>query len=202
MRPTRRFRIQAFAAFVLTITLLALTTGSASAHCDTLDGPVVQDAKLALRRGDVTPVLKWVTKEQEPEVRSVFQKTLIVRDKGLEARELADMYFFGTLVRLHRASEGAPYTGLQPAGAEEPAVAAADAALEKGSGEALASGIAAKVAAGIWERFGRTLELRKRAEESVAAGRAYVGSYVGFIHYVERLHQDAEGHAVHHAEGR
>jgi len=29
------------------------------AHCDTLEGPVVKAAKVALEKGDVTPVLKW-----------------------------------------------------------------------------------------------------------------------------------------------
>lgn len=78
------------------------------AHCDTLGGPVVAVAKQALEKGDVTPVLKWVKKENEGEIRAAFKKTLTVRSKGPEARELADMYFFETLVRLHRAGEGPP----------------------------------------------------------------------------------------------
>jgi len=89
-----------------------LAQSVASAHCDTLDGPVVTEGKTALEKGDVTPVLKWVKKEYESEIRTAFEKTLVVRSKGLEASELADMYFFETLVRLHRAGEGAPYTGL------------------------------------------------------------------------------------------
>lgn len=78
------------------------------AHCDTLDGPVVQAAKKALEKGDITPVLKWVKKENEAEVRDTFQKTPTVRGKGPEAQELADRYFFESLVCIHRAGEGAP----------------------------------------------------------------------------------------------
>src|SRR5512138_2915043 len=85
----------------------------AAAHCDTMGGPVIADAKVALAKGDLTPVLKWVKPENEPEVRTAFTQTLKVRAQGPEARELADRYFFETLVRIHRAGEGAPYTGLK-----------------------------------------------------------------------------------------
>jgi hypothetical protein len=108
-----------FAAVLLT-GLWLIIPGIASAHCDTLDGPVVMTAKAALEKGDVTPVLKWVRKEDEKEIREQFKKTLTVRAKGPEAKELADMYFFETLVRIHRAGEGAPYTGLKSAGMVEP----------------------------------------------------------------------------------
>ena len=84
------------------------------AHCDTLNGPVVADARKAIALGDVTSLLKWVAADDEQIIRSAFQKTLEVRKLGTQARDLADMYFFETLVRIHRAGEGAPYTGLKP----------------------------------------------------------------------------------------
>jgi hypothetical protein len=92
----------------------------AGSHCDTLEGPVVMTAKAALDKGDVTPVLKWVKKEHEGEIREAFKNTLAVRKMSPEARKLADKYFFETLVRIHRAGEGAPYTGLQLGQAVEP----------------------------------------------------------------------------------
>jgi hypothetical protein len=49
----------------LCVGMLFLAPFWAMAHCDTLDGPVVMTAKTALEKGDVTPVLKWVKKEQE-----------------------------------------------------------------------------------------------------------------------------------------
>lgn len=184
-------------AFVLQIGLvgafvLALLPRAASAHCDTLGGPVVSAARVALEKGDVTPVLKWVKKEYEPEVRVAFASTMAVRSKGPEARELADMYFFETLVRLHRAGEGEPYTGLKPAGTDlGPAVEGADRALESGSVENLVKLVTADVAAGIRQRFERAAAARKGADESVAAGREYVEAYVDYVHYVERIHDDA-----------
>ena len=105
-----------------------------------MDGPVVKTAQAALEKGDVTPVLKWVKPEHEAEIRDAFQKTLAVRGLGKDARDLADKYFFETLVRLHREGEGAPYTGLKPAGAVEPVMAASDKALEAGSVDELTQG--------------------------------------------------------------
>lgn len=173
--------------------------GFAGAHCDTLAGPVVLTAKMALEKGDITPVLKWVKKENEGELREAFKKTLAVRKQNKETKELADMYFFETLVRLHRAGEGAPYTGLKPGEAVEPIVAEADKALESGSVDNLVKLVTDAAAKGIRERFAHTRETRKHADESVEAGRAFVEAYVEFTHYVERLHLDAT--AVHGAHG-
>jgi hypothetical protein len=158
------------------------------AHCDTLDGPVVQAARMALEKADVTPLLKWVQLKDEKEIRDAFQKTLAVRGKGAEAKELADMYFFETLVRIHRAGEGAPYTGLKPGVAVDPAVALADKALESGSADKLVDVLTKAMAKGIRERFKEASEKKKHAEASVAEGRQYVKDYVIFTHYVEYLH--------------
>jgi len=106
--------------------------GTALAHCDTLDGPVVAAARKALDTGNVNLVLLWVQKKDETDIRNHFQKTVAVRKAGGQAKELADMYFFETLVRIHRAGEGAGYTGLKPAGKIEPPIAAADKSLETG----------------------------------------------------------------------
>lgn len=158
------------------------------AHCDTLDGPVVQTARVALEKGDVTPLLKWVQLKDEKEIRAAFQKTLAVRVKSAEAKELADMYFFETLVRIHRAGEGAPYTGLKPGAAIDPAVALADKALESGSVDKLVDVLSKAMAKGIRERFQQTTKAKRLAEKSVEEGRHYVKDYVVFTHYVENLH--------------
>lgn len=174
----------------------------AHAHCDTMDGPVVTTAKMALEKGDVTPVLKWVKPEYEEEIRAAFGKTLRVRRLSPDARELADMHFFETLVRLHRAGEGAPYEGIKPAGTDlGPAVGGADRALETGSVDDLVGLVTDAVADGIRARFQRAVETKRHADESVEAGREFVEAYVEFVHYAERLHLDATTAAAHHAEG-
>ena len=172
----------------------------AQAHCDTLDGPVVVEARAALEKGDITPVLKWVKAEAEPEIRLAFKQALAVRSKGPEAKELADRYFFETLVRLHRAGEGAPYTGLKPAGQVEPAVAAADQAIAEGRATELAKEIGQAAGNEIQARFALLIEAKKQKDRSVEAGRRYVEEYVTFVHYVEALHNLIHAGASHHAE--
>lgn len=175
-------------------------SGNALAHCDTLDGPVIQTARIALAKGDVTPVLKWVQADDAKEISAAFQKTLAVRTKGAEAKELADMYFFETLVRIHRAGEGAPYTGLKPGEAVDPAVALADKALEGGSADKLVDFLTTAMAKGIRERFQHASATKKHADDSVAAGRDYVKAYVTFTHYVEGLHALLKGGGSQHGE--
>lgn len=172
----------------------------APAHCDTLDGPVVKTAGTALEKGDITPVLKWVSKEDEKEIQALFSKTLIARKQGKEAKELADMYFFETLVRIHRAGEGAPYTGLKAAGTVEPSVAAADRSLESGSVDSLVKLVTDAAAGGIRERFAHASETKKHADHGVEYGRKFVAAYVEFTHYVERLHMDATKTMGRHGE--
>ena len=139
---------------------LSLVPRAARAHCDTLDGPVVKDARAALESKDVTPVLKWVRPDAEGEIREAFQHALGVRALGAEARALADRFFFETLVRVHREGEGAPYTGLKPAGtAVDPGIAASDRALETGSVEPLAKLLTAEVEKGLRHRFAEAAPL-------------------------------------------
>ena len=171
------------------------------AHCDTLDGPVVQAARVALEKGNITPLLKWVQAADEKEIRGAFQKTLAVRTKGPEAKELADLYFFETLVRIHRAGEGAPYTGLKPGVAVDPAVALADKALEGGSVDKLVGVLSKAMDKGIRERFQQAHETQKHADDSVAAGREFVKAYVIFTHYVEGLRAMIKGSMGEHSEG-
>lgn len=199
MRIRRQSQRKTFAVAIALAASLA-APGTASAHCDTVDGPVVAAAKAALKNGDVTPVLKWIKPEHEKEIRNVFARTLAVRAGGAEAKELADMYFFETLVRLHRAGEGVPYTGLQPAGAPiEPAIALADRAMAIGNADGLVKSLTGHAEEGIRERFAKAVAARRRAEDSVAAGREFVEAYVEFVHYAERLERDAGAKSSAHA---
>jgi len=187
-----------FVAAIISSFMILSFSGSASAHCDTLDGPVVKDARLALEKKDITPILKWVRSADEQKIRVAFQKTLAVRTKGAEAKELSDRYFLETLVRIHRAGEGAPYTGLKPSGAVDPAVALADKALETGSVDKLVDALTSGMAKGIRKRFQHTHQSQEHVDESVAAGRDYVNAYVIFTHYVEGLHTVIKGKGGHH----
>lgn len=175
---------------------------AARAHCDTMDGPVVIEARAALKKGDVTPVLKWVQKNNEEEVRTVFKKVLAARRTGPEAVDVADRYFLETLIRLHRAGEGEPFTGLKPAGAIEPAVVAADKAITVGTVDPLGKELGQAAEKAVRERFGRLMNARKHKDESVEAGRAYVAAYVEYVHFVEALHDTVTASGAHHGHGK
>lgn len=181
-----------------------LLPASAGAHCDGLDGPVVKAAQQALASGDINVVLPWVQQGDEEELRRAFDQALSVRKLGSEARALADTYFFETLVRIHRAGEGAPYTGLKPAGRDlGPAIPLADRTLETGNIDALVKLLSDETRKGVHERFEHARQARAHAAGNVEAGRRYVHAYVTFVHYVERAYeavsQPAGGHFPEHA---
>jgi hypothetical protein len=189
----------------LAFVALLLVPTAALAHCDGLDGPVVTAARKALESGNVNLVLAWVRETDETEIKAAFQKTLAVRKLNPQAKELADTYFFETLVRVHRAGEGAPYTGLKPAGRDlGPAIPAGDKAIETRSAEDLLKLMTDKVHEGLHGRFHQVVEKSGYSKNDVEAGREYVNAYVEYIHYVEGLYEaakgPAEGHS-HEAEG-
>jgi len=177
----------------LSVVVLALTWNqSVAAHCDTVDGPVVRAARRALENGNINLVLIWVQKKDEAEIRNHFQKTLAVRKLNAQAKDLADMYFFETLVRLHRAGEGAGYAGLKPAGKIEPPIAAADKALESGKLESVVKLISERMHTGLERHFKETTLRKKYNPDDIAAGRAFASAYVEYTHYVERLYDAGE----------
>lgn len=183
----------------LGISILLFTPSYVLAHCDGMDGPVVKAAKKALETGNINLVLIWVQKQDEETIQRAFEKTLAVRKLNSEAKELADMYFFETLVRIHRAGEGAPYTGLKPAGRDlGPAIPAADQAIDSGSEKVLMKILKENVQEGVLEHFKEALERKKFNENDVERGREFVKAYVEFVHYVERIYEatkkSAHGH--------
>jgi hypothetical protein len=163
-------------------------------HCDTLDGPLVKLAEKSLEDKNVNLVLPWVRPEDEPEIRHAFDHAQAVRDLGPEARSLADRHFLETLVRIHRAGEGAPFTGLKPAGLDlGPAVPAADRALKAGFADEVVKLLVDAVSAGVRARFQTAAERQRFDPNDVVAGRRYVEAYVPYVHYVEQLWEAATG---------
>lgn len=185
---------------LLIVALALFAPAGMRAHCDGLDGPVVKAAQIALETGDVAAVLPWVQSSHEAEVRDVFAKTLAVRKVNAQARDLADRHFWETVVRLHRAGEGAPYTGLKPAGRDlGAAIPAADRAIAEGSAKELLALLTQAIQSGIHEQFHAVVE--RKDFSGVAAGREYVKAYVQFLHYVERVYEAARTGGAHaHAE--
>lgn len=176
---------------------LLLAAGPAAAHCDGVDGPVAKAAHKALEVNDLNQVLIWVQKNNEAEIKHAFEHARNVRKLGPAARDLADRYFLETLVRVHRAGEGAPYTGLKPAGRDlGPAIPVADRAIQTGSVEPVVKLLTDAVKQGTHEKFHDVETSRKFDPNDVTAGRKYVAAYVQYVHYVEGLY-DATTKAAH-----
>ena len=148
-------------------------------HCDSLDGPVVKAAERALAAEDVDLVLPYVKVDAEDEVRTAFVRATKARREA-DAREVADLYFFETVVRLHRRGEGAPYTGLKPAGLDVgPVIPAAEHAIQTGSAEDLLAVLTDTLRHQVKERLDHVLALEGGVIGSVPEAREYVEAALG-----------------------
>ncbi|MBI5422216.1 hypothetical protein HZA44_03725 [Candidatus Peregrinibacteria bacterium] len=167
-------------------------------HCDTLDGPIVTMARKALEAGNVDLILPYAQKSGEGEIVEAFKKTMEARKAGGVAREVADLYFFETVVRLHRAGEGAPFTGLKPAGLSVgPIIPLAEKAIETGSPQELIASLKKVVDEEIQKRFDEMVHLKKHAAKSgsVDDAREYVEAMLGFQVYSHGLYTVAKAKA-------
>lgn len=168
-------------------------------HCDSLDGPVVAAARMALEAGDVALVLPFVHADGEAEVRGVFDRVLSVRELGSDAREVADRLFFETVVRIHRAGEGAPYTGLKPAGLSVgPVIPLAERAVNTGSPDEVGSFLAGVLGDELKRRLEYVSALAGARTRSVDDARRYVEASLAFQVYAHRVYEEmratAHGH--------
>ena len=186
---------------------LGFGTTSALAHCDSVDGPVAKAVQKALETGNVNPVLAYAPAAAEAEIRAAFEQSRKVRTLSAEARGLADRAFLETAIRLHRAGEGAPYTGLKPAGIDYgPVVPAAERAVETGDLAELKAVLAEEIDHALRERLAHMRDARKAPAEpttagEVAATRERVSAELGFVTFAETIRQAALGKgSEHHAD--
>jgi hypothetical protein len=184
-------------AFVGSLVAL-LRPSAAQAHCDAVNGPVVDAARKALAAGDVSLILPYAPESAEAELTAAFAHTLEVRALGGEAAALADRYFFETAVRLHRAGEGAPYTGLKEDVDFGPALEAADEVLAGSSPEDVTALLVAAIENGVRDRYEAIKTTRTEATEAgtVEANRERVEAELGFEKYVYDLYQMITGGAA------
>lgn len=168
--------------------LMLFGTLQVSAHCDSYDGPTIKDAIKALETNNVNLVLKWIKLEQEQEVISLFNKTYSLKNGDKEVYAIVEKHFFETLVRLHRETEGAPYTGLKPAGTTKPIVQLSDKALEHKDIDDLLEKLNNHIGKVIRGKYEKVAELDKVKNESPEKGREYVEAYVDYTHTLEAIH--------------
>lgn len=171
-------------------------------HCDTKDGPVVKMAQKALDANNVKIILPYVKKEGEKEVLEAFKKVIEAGKNGGAAKEIADLYFFETVVRIHRSGEGAPYTGLKPAGLSEgPVIPVAEKAIESGSPVKLVETLTEMLSDEIQERFKHMMHLKESADKGVNEAREYVEAMLGLQVWSHKLYQAIKSGPHEHAGG-
>lgn len=145
-----------------------------------MDGPVVTAARRAVEKADVDTILPYVHADGEPEVREAFDRAMNARTLGGEARNIADRWFFETVVRVHRAGEGAPFTGLKPEDLDVgPVIPVAERALQTESADELVEVLCDAVRAEVERRHGHAMLLKQHAGEGVAEAREYVEAMLG-----------------------
>lgn len=165
-------------------------------HCDSLDGPVVAAARKALDLNDVTIVLPYVHAPGEAAVKTAFTKVQPLHKTGDGAREVADLYFFETVVRVHREGEHAPYTGLKPAGLDVgPVIPLAEKAIETGAPDELLDLLRKTLTKEVTERLAHVGHLAANAAGGVGAAREHVEAMLGFEVWSNVVYQAIVGAA-------
>lgn len=174
-------------------------------HCDSLDGPVVMAALRALQAGDAALILPYVPASAEAELLAAFDRARLARERAPEAADVADRWFFETAVRLHRAGEGAPFTGLRPAGLDVgPIIPIAERALESGDPSELADALCGMVRDQVEARLHHALALASHASHGIGAARESISAALGLQVWAHALylqtHAAAHGGDHHHPD--
>lgn len=201
---TTWFRIGMAAVMIGAGVAGALVTATpAQAHCDSEKGPVATAAHQALESNDVKLVLPYVKPEAETELTAAFKETMAVRKTGKTAKSLADRYFIETAIRLHRAGEGAAYTGVSDEATPQ-SIVTADKAMASGSMTELYAMLDAAIKKGVEEKYHAVEETRAEAQKlnTVEAHRERVEAELMFEKYIYEVYTNisstealTEGHA-------
>lgn len=160
-----------------------------SAHCDTLDGPVVSAARKAMKTDNANYILIWIKPENEDKIKKALRRAKNKKRKAKtkEEKDKAEMELFEILVRIHREGEGAKYEGIKPAGSIEPEIALADKAVETGRLDEVINHIKSSRNKEIIKHlFHKIQEKSNYNIDDVPAGREFIETYVVFIHAVEK----------------
>lgn len=197
--------MKALTAFVLASSLV-FSISDARAHCDGEDGPVAKAVYKALETGNLNLVLPYAPASAEAELKTTFAGARKARALGPDARKVADRLFLETAIRLHRAGEGATFTGVKAAGIDYgPMIPAAEQAIESGDLQAVKAVVLKEIDHVLGERLVHLRKLREVSSEpadysQVAAARERVSAELGFIIFAEGIYQVVLGKGPAHHE--
>jgi hypothetical protein len=138
--------------------------------------------------------------QQEQEIVYLFNKTNSLKSGDKEVYDIVKKHFFETLVRLHRETEGAPYTGLKPAGQTKKIIQLSDQTIVDNNIDDLLIKLNKHIEKVIREKYKKVAVLSRTKNISIENGREYVSAYVDYTHTLEALHDILEhdsGNAEH-----
>ena len=159
-------------------------------HCDTMDGPVVTAARKSLEEENVNIILPWAPESVENEIKKAFEKTVTVRKLGKEAKDLADLWFFETVVRLHREGEGVHYTGLKPAGLDEgPVIPLVEKAIDEKDISDIIDFLVGEINDELEERLESVISLKDYDKNDVKVAREYIEAMLELTLYSHHLYE-------------
>jgi hypothetical protein len=162
-------------------------------YIDSMDGPVVKAAETALDMENVKYVLPYVSPDDEGVLKDAFDKTLLVRELSGDAAELADYWFFETVVRLNRKEEEKSYTGLKAAGSDwGPIIPKLDKAIETENINELLNFLLNLIREDIKSRFDDLLSKKDYDINDVDDARDYLNSRAEFIDYTKKFYDYLE----------
>src|SRR5690554_6292636 len=197
MKTLKKFKMR-LSKITLLLGAMLIFSAPAFAHCDSYDGPVIQDAYKALETKESAYIMKWVGTEHEPEIKQLFDKTISLKNGDAEIYSIVEKHFLETLVRYHRETEGAPYTGLKPAGSTAPIVQMADNSIAKKDVKQLLTNLDKHIKTVIQKKYDTVMKLEKVKDNSIEEGRAYVAAYVDYTHTLEALEAVISHEGGHH----
>jgi len=134
-------------------------------------------------------------------VREALHKVERARKDGARVREIADRYFFETVARIHPAGEGAPHSGLKPAGLDVgPVIPVAEKAIEPGSADQLVELLSGNLSEQLRHGLHRVMHFKEHAGHGLGAAREYVEAMLGLQGWAHGLHNTikAEAHEGSH----
>lgn len=94
MKTMKKFKMR-LGKIALLLGVMMTFSATAFAHCDSYDGPVIQDAYKALEMKDATYVMKWIAPEHEAEIKQLFGKTIDLKNGDAKIYSIVEKHFFG-----------------------------------------------------------------------------------------------------------
>ena len=164
-----------------------------ASYIESMDGPIVKAAETALDMENINYVIPFVSSKDSGELKDAFEKTLSVRELSGEAAELADFWFFETVVRLHRINNGNSYNGLKPAGIDwGPIIPKLDKAFETEKIDEFLNFLLNFIQEDIRSRFDDVLFKKDYDINDVEDARDYINSMLEFVDYTQKFYKYIE----------